>query len=215
MAKATVAATGSYLNPDLLVLGVALSSSGVSPEKCSARVKRLVQKTHQRPSRHQPFTNLFHHDHHNHHHHHHHHHHWYRTIALVCISDYETLFTYATSGIFGRKSKNGCGTKVLPNAPPLINYCIEKRAQEYRNALTRYDAAFILRTKGFSVTNVIVRSYSNGMPKPLVSPTAEVIYRVEDKPPNQTWIGTLIQSVLMLRLITARLGYNLSLRIAE
>ncbi|KAF3201916.1 hypothetical protein TWF106_000846 [Orbilia oligospora] len=62
---------------------------------------------------------------------------------------------------------------------------------------------------------IIVRSYSNGMPKPLVSPTAEVIYRVEDKPPNQTWIGTLIQSVLMLRLITARLGYNLSLRIAE
>ncbi|KAF3118734.1 hypothetical protein TWF703_004449, partial [Orbilia oligospora] len=100
MARATVAATGSYLNLDLLVLGVALSSSGVSPEKCSVRVKRLVQKTHQPPSRHQPFTNLLHHD----HRHHHNHHYRYRTIALVCISDYEALFTYATSGIFGRKS---------------------------------------------------------------------------------------------------------------
>ncbi|KAF3269748.1 hypothetical protein TWF970_010896 [Orbilia oligospora] len=33
---------------------------------------------------------------------------------------------------------------------------------------------------------IIVHSYSNGMPKPLASPTVEVIYRVEDKPPNQT-----------------------------
>ncbi|KAF3151691.1 hypothetical protein TWF225_001627 [Orbilia oligospora] len=47
------------------------------------------------------------------------------------------------------------------------------------------------------------------MPKPLVSPTVEVIYRVEDRPPNQTWIGTLIQSVLMFRLITARTEFRI------
>ncbi|TGJ64169.1 hypothetical protein EYR41_010239 [Orbilia oligospora] len=47
MARATVAATGSYLNLDLLVLGVALSSSGVSPEKLVYLAESLMRsRTH-------------------------------------------------------------------------------------------------------------------------------------------------------------------------